>query len=309
MTDDPAIRTAIAWLHATQQPDGAWPTFSARHADMSAARLLPGCVYPTTYVLAALRHCPNDPPVDTIRAHAAAFLRRERNADGSWSYTGRATQRVPPDLDDTACAAAALLTLGERPDLALFQLLWENEAAPGGPYYTWIGVNQTPHHLLAHHRDALVNANILWLAGLLGLPLPGTAAYLNDCVLNGDLAQASDYCIEPHLLVYTLARAAHANPNALTPAARIALRAYALHLPAPPVETQPWRIACIAASLALLAERTAAAPYCTALRHCQLADGSWPLAAAYSGYPPWLDGAPALTTALAIEALWLTLDR
>lgn len=232
-------------------------------------------------------------------------MRAERNNDGSWSYEGRATHRVPPDLDDSACAAAALLTLGERPDLTFFQLLWENEAAPGGPYYTWIGVNQTPGHLLARHVDALVNANILLCAAMAGMPLPGVTAYLADVVQRGALADASDYCLDPHLLVYALARAAaHGGVAEFAPALP-ALRTYTLSLPAPPAERRALHLACLAATLLALGDPQSAQPYLTALLEAQQPDGSWPAAAAYSGYPPWFDGSPALTTAIALDALAL----
>ncbi len=303
MLDQRPIDAALAWLQAAQRSSGELPTLTARRFDMADAHPHPCCVYTTTYVIHALRHFTAHPTASAVRSAAGAFLRAERNPDGAWSYEGRATRRVPPDLDDTACAAAALLTLGERPGLELFQLLWENEAAPGGPYYTWIGVNQMPGHLLARHLDALVNANVLLCAGLAGISLPGAAAYLVDLIKRGDLAAASDYCLEPHLLVYAIARAAIDGAVAeLTPALP-ALHTYALNLPAPPGETQPLRLACLTATLLALGDPAAAEPYLMALIAAQAPDGSWPAAAAYSGYPPWFDGAPALTTAIALDAL------
>lgn len=297
------IDAALAWLQATQRPSGELPTLTARRMDLADAREHACCVYTTTYVIHALRHFADHPTAGAVRNAAGAFLRAERNADGSWSYEGRATRRVPPDLDDTACAAAALQTLGVRPGLELFQLLWENEAAPGGPYFTWVGVNRTSGHLLARHLDALVNANVVLCAGMAGMALPGAAAYLADLVLRDELADASDYCLEPHLLIYAIARAAVDGAVAHLAPALPALRAYALRLPAPPQESQPFRLACLAATLLALGEPAAAEPYLAALLAAQAPDGSWPAAAAYSGYPPWLDGAPALTTAIALDAL------
>jgi hypothetical protein len=297
------VRSALAWLRSVQRPGGELPTYTARRTDMADAQAYACCIYTTTYVIHALGRFADHPTAAAVRNAAAVFLRAQRNADGSWSYEGRATRRVPPDLDDTACAAAALLTLGEQPALEFYQLLWENEAAPGGPYYTWAGVNQQPGHLLARHLDALVNANILLCAGLAGMALPGAAAYLDDVIGRGALAAASDYCLEPHLLVYALARAAIDGAVAdLTPKLP-ALRAYALSLPAPPQERQPFRLACLAATLLALGDQEAAAPYLAALLAAQAPDGSWPVAAAYSGYPPWIDGSPALTTAIALDAL------
>lgn len=290
------IERALAWLQATQRPSGEFPTFTARRQDMLDAQPYACCVYTTTFVLHALRHFTHLSPTETLRHSAATFLRREAHADGSWSYEGRATQRVPPDFDDTACATAALLGLGERPSFAFYQLLWQNESAPGGPYFTWLGVNNR-NHLLTRHLDALVQANVLFCASMADLELPGIVAYFHDLFRSGDLVMASDYCLTPHLLIYAIARAYADGPTpALTPllpALQLAARSLATD--------NPFMLACKTASLAALA--TPDTTLLADLLAAQQPDGSWPLAAAYSGYPPHLDGSPALTTAIALDAI------
>ncbi|HMQ33940.1 MAG TPA: hypothetical protein PKD53_24625, partial [Chloroflexaceae bacterium] len=222
---------------------------------------------------------------------------------GSWSYEGRATPRVPPDLDDPACAAAALCALGEGPDLRLFRLLWANEAAPGGPYYTWAGVNGG-EHMLARQLDPLVNANVVFCAALAGFELPGAAAYLR-AQIDGDLGRASDYCLSPHLLVYALARALADGPaRALSPAAP-ALLAHARAVGA----GEPFQLACAAAAMLALGDAGGARPLLGALLAAQGADGAWPIGLAYTGYPPYFAGAPGLTTAIALDALGRALGR
>jgi hypothetical protein len=294
---DRAARRAINWLHAAQRPTGELPTLTARGPDMADARAYPCCVYTTTFVAHALARFPHISVAERVRAAAGAFLRAEANGDGSWSYEGRATSRVPPDMDDTACATAALLSLGERPGLGFYRLLWENEAAPGGPYFTWLGVNGAGDHLLAGQVDALVQANLLLCAGMAGLELPGVAGYLLDVIARDDLALASDYCLTPHLLVYAIARAYADGPAPGLAPALPALRAAALALPA----TNAFELACRAAAIAALGAPDNQA--LVGLLAAQHPDGSWPMAAAYSGYPPHLDGSPALTTAIALDAL------
>jgi hypothetical protein len=269
---------------------------------MADARPYPCSVYTTAFAIHGLRRFADHPRARAIRAAAAAHLRAERNPDGSWSYEGRATSRVPPDLDDSACAAAALLDIGERPDFGFYRLLWEGEAAPGGPYYTWVGVNAGAN-LLARHLDALVNANTLLCAGLAGMELPGAAAYLCDVAARGAWEGASDYCLTPHLLLYCAARAYADGPAAALAPAMPGLRAAALALPGPPAEAEPFRLACLAAALLAAGDGAAAAPHLAALLDAQFPDGSWPIAAAYSGYPPHFDGSPALTTAIALDAI------
>ncbi len=293
-----AAARAVSALRAMQRPSGELPTYEAPTRTMAEARPYACSVYTTTFAVHALRHFVALPAAAATLAAAGAHLRAERNPDGSWSYEGRATTRVPPDLDDTACAAAALAALGERPDLRLFRLLWENEAAPGGPYYTWVGVNAGPD-LLARQADALVNANLVFCAALAGFELPGAAAFLCELVAAGDLSPASDYCLTPHLLVYALARAYADGPaQALAPAAP-ALLAQARHL----ATEEPFQLACAAAALLALGDAAAAGPLLGALLAAQLDDGGWPIGLAYTGYPPYFAGSPGLTTAIALDAL------
>jgi hypothetical protein len=290
---------AIGWLQANQRPSGELPTLSARRRDMADARPYPCCVYTSTFVIHALGRFAELPAAAAVRAAAGGFLRAEANPDGSWSYEGRATRRVPPDMDDTACATAALLALGERPGLGFYQLLWENEAAPGGPYYTWLGVNGPGGHMLAGQVDALVQANLLLCAGMAQLELPGAAAHLCAAVAGGRLAEASDYCLTPHLLIYAIARAYADGPvPSLAPAAPALLAAAR----AEQADT-PFELACLAAALLALGAPEPARPHLAALLGAQRPDGSWPAAAAYSGYPPHFDGSPAFTTAIALDAL------
>ncbi|NTV62038.1 MAG: hypothetical protein HGA65_00675 [Oscillochloris sp.] len=296
---DAALCRAVAWLQAEQRPSGELPTFTARRLDMVDAQPYACCVYTTTFVMHALGRLRDLPAAAAVRHAGAAFLRAEANDNGSWSYEGRKTRRVPPDLDDTACATAALLGLGERPSLGFYRLLWENEAAPGGPYFTWLGVNGPGAHLLARQVDALVQANLLLCASMAGMNLPGVVSYLLDIIARGALDQASDYCLRPHLLIYTIARAYADGPAPGLAPGLPALRSTALAL----ASNTPFELACQAAALAALGAPTDLAP----LRAAQLPDGSWPMAAAYSGYPPHLDGSPALTTAIVIDAIGRTI--
>jgi len=296
-----AAQRAIVALAALQRASGELPTLTARHADMRDARPYACSVYTTSFVIHALRHFAGLPAAAAILRVAGEHLRAQRNPDGSWGYEGLATSRVPPDLDDTACAAAALLTLGERPGLSLFRLLWENEAAPGGPFYTWVGVNDGAH-LLARQLDALVNANLLLCAAMLGQPLPGALAYLLDVTTNAHFEAASVFCLTPELLAYALTRAYADGP---LPALEAAVRAGLLALG---TGDGPLTLACRANALLALGERTEAMPLLAALLAQQEADGAWLCVAAYSGYPPHHDGSPALTTALALDAIGRALN-
>jgi hypothetical protein len=277
-----------------QRPRGDFAMLTSRSPSMARARAYECNIYSTALVAYALGRFAELPAAAMALRSAGDFLLAEQNDDGSWSYEGRATWRVPPDLDDTACAVVALHGLGERPGLSFYRLLWENEAAAGGPYYTWAGVNGGAH-LLARQVDALVNANVVLAAARAGQRLPGAVSYLLD-VTRSDLDGASDYCLTPHLLVYALARACADGPAPeLAPAVRAGLAALG------PCD-DAFRTACRASALLALGEQEAP-PELGALLAAQLPDGSWPLAAAYADYPPYHAGSPALSTAVALDAL------
>ena len=295
------IEHALSFLAAYQRPSGELPTLTSRYTSMADARPHPCSIYVTAFVALALARLADQPIASAVQKQACAHLRAERNPAGSWGYEGRATRRVPPDLDDSALAQAALVACGEPADLAFFRLLWENEARPGGPYYTWVGVNGQDH-LLARQIDGLVNANLLYAATLCRMPLPGTVAYLRDVIASASYDHASVYCFTPHLLAFCIARAIGAGAVGMAAAAPT-LQAYVTSTLLPAAEN-PFQLACSVAALAYLGTPAAKLePQREALRAAQLTDGSWPVAASYSGYPPHFDGSPALSTAIAIEGL------
>lgn len=300
-----ALEQGLDFLRRSQRPSGEFTTYSADRPDLAGASPFPKAVYATTFVVQALSCLPPGPGVDEMQRRAGDFLAGEQDPSGAWNYHGRGEWPIPPDLDDTCCAVAALLKLGRHPDLSFYSLLWENESAPSGPYFTWIGLNDRPGDPRAREIDALVNANVLFCCGLLELPLPGTAAYLRRIIEAGAYLSHSVYCVSPHLLIYTLSRAyAEGRAGALAPVAP-ALRDEMLTRLAPPrSETSAFHLACLTASLINLnAAANVVEPYLTALLARQQADGCWPAWAAWRAYYPSYHGSPALTTALALEGL------
>jgi hypothetical protein len=306
----PAIRRGLAHLDRTQRPSGEFATFTGARLDLAGAERYLKSVYVTTFVIHALAQLPPEPQIAPIQRRAADFIAGEREEDGAWNYEGRGEWRVPCDLDDTSCAMAALATLGQRPALSFYTLLWQNEAAPGGPYYTWVGVHDRADFAYARQIDALVNANTLFCCGLLGLPLPGAAAYLEQ-VVRDDAYFESAYAVSPHFLIYAISRAyADGKVGALAPALPALQRYLLTRLPPPEAESSAFNLACLAAGLLNLgADRGIVAPYLDALLDAQQDEGGWPAWAAYAGFAPNYDGAPALTTALALEALGKYLRR
>ncbi|MBA3469796.1 MAG: hypothetical protein H0T53_09140 [Herpetosiphonaceae bacterium] len=300
-----SVERGLQFLQADQRPSGEWPTLASPSRDLRDAVAYAKSPYITSFVIHALQALPPDPRIVAMQARAAEFLQAEREDDGAWNYEGRGEWRIPADLDDTCCAMAGLIATGQRPDLALYTLLWGNEQTPGGPYYTWLDINELPDHPLAKEVDALVNANIVFCFGLLEVPLPGAVAYLVDLVERADYGRATIYGLSPHFLIYCLSRAAADGGVVELQAALPQLQRTILgELASPEAEPSAFNLACL--SVALLncgADAATVAPYLGALLAQQQPDGSWPAWAAWLSFSPNYDGAPALTTALALEAL------
>ena len=311
-----AVRKGVDYLSRIQRQSGEFTTYTGPSLDLSDAIPYPKSVYVTTFVVHSLGFLAADSRIDRIQLRAADFLEAEEE-DGVWNYEGRGVWRLPPDLDDTCCAAAALIAAGRRPPTAFYGLLWggvrSNEVAPGGPYYTYIGVNDVPDDPtfapFAREIDPLVNANVLFCSGLLGIELPGAAEYVARAVQSGDYRSNSHYVISHHFVLYAIARAhMDGGATALAPMASVALLFLTSGLPALHDEVSALNVACRAVSLLNLgADQGIVVPYLAALLDAQAADGHWPAWAAWAGFPPNFDGSPALTTSLALEALgkWL----
>jgi hypothetical protein len=298
-----AIEKGLTYLARSQRPSGEFATYTSPHLDMTGAKGRAKSTYVTTFVMHSLSCLPAGPIIAPMQQRAGEFLAGEQEENGAWHYDGRGRQQILPDLDCTACAVAALLTLGRRPDLSFYSLLWQNEVAPGGPYYTWLGVDHTSDSVHARDVDVLVNANILFCTGLLNLTLLGAAAYAQQLIHNQ--AYLGTYGVSPHLPIYALSRAyADGRVTALAPAMPVMQDYLLAQLLPPQTEPAALHVACLAAAL-LNAQAPLALvePYLAALLNRQQPDGSWPAWAAYVSYNANYDGAPALTTALALEAL------
>lgn len=300
-----AIEKGLTYLHQSQRPSGEFPTYFSPRLDMVGAKIYAKSVYITTFVIHSLCYLPNHPLIEPMQQRAAEFLLAEQEEFGAWNYDGRDNWRVPADLDDTSCAVAALLKLGYQPALSYYMLLWQNEAAPTGPYYTWIGVNEAPNYSQAKQVDALVNANILFCAGLLDLSLSGTVNYLQQIVQTESYQRDYLYAVSPHFLIYALSRSYADGQVTDFKSIVPILQNYILKKLSPPkMEPAALNVACLAVSLLNLETNpNEIVSYITSLLNTQCSDGSWPAWAAYLSYSPNYDGAPALTTALALEAL------
>lgn len=298
-----AIEKGLLFLRSAQTQDGSFENFSSR----TKSPFTPKQAYRTTFapslILAALN--PVEDAADLRRA-LAGWLLKEKSGQWSFNYWAKAapertTLPYPDDLDDTFCALIALYEYdaGIIDGTALgsiVKLLLATETRAGGPYRTWLVDPSSPK--VWRDVDLAVNSNIAYFLSLVADPLPNLTALLEQAIT--DRSWRSPYYPSPYPLAYYAART-YRGQNAAVLAEYLYRK-----------QRQGWWGNALDSALAItaltrLGHGAKCGPAVERLLSAQLADGSWPAGAF------WLDpalkdkavycGAPALTTALALEAL------
>lgn len=297
------IQNVISYLQKQQAADGSFGGATSPSITPFVGRRKQPTIFPTILILDCLREVIG---TEDIRLRAAKYLEGQVSDDGSWNYwdvtsTAKQAQPYPDDLDDTACALAALTRSGKSwvDGFRLGQfarLLVAAEQRPGGPYNTWlIDARKAPQW---QNVDVAVNANIGYALSLHAVRVSGLMGYLDQALAQDALT--SSYYVGELPVLYFLSRwyqgeqqhrlaakvAQYINQNAAVTALDTALLLSAACRAGLPKQ----QLAGLADSLQQAATG----------RH-------WPAAAfyvdpVYSGTQHY-GGSAALTTALALEAL------
>lgn len=285
----------LLFIANQQRPDGGFLAYSVTH---------PTRTYRTTFVPSLIALALHDVPGSgAVQKRIAKFLLAQKSADWSWNYWDRKSVHVrktpyPDDLDDTFLALAHLW----RYDKSLFtpalmarlaHLLFVTETEPGGPYVTWVA-DETADKAW-RDVDVIVNSNIAAFLDSQGVSLPPVTTLIEDAVEQNRLV--SPYY--PGLLpgAYLLARWYRGSKTEK-------LKQLVLAQQADGVWSDAHQTALAMSTLLRLdypaGELKKAAQYLA--RH-QQTDGSWQAGPMYIVDVEY--GAPALTTALCLEALAL----
>ena len=127
-----AVARALSFLKAAQQPDGGFLN-QFQYADQDP--ILVANVFPA----ALIAHCLSFSPAGrSVTERALDFLAAEASKEGVWSHFSSSQldqEFLPPDVDDTACASAALRQ-GCRPVPDNEALMLANRDRRG-LFYTW----------------------------------------------------------------------------------------------------------------------------------------------------------------------------
>jgi len=324
-----AVARGLAFMREAQLPSGEFPVYATTDPTMAERCELDPSIFPTALAARCLARCPDAAPL-VERAHD--FLVREMDGDGLWRHWTRDHPHfasLPPDLDDTSCAAATLAQAGRQlPEIR--DLLLANRDGRGR-FFTWIVprprwtgarhaslVARQLRHLPTlvmffrltsakpYDIDACVNANTLdWLGRFDGDE--AVVEFLLSVLRDGNERQCDKWYENPFVVRYFLSRALAAR----APGAGALIRERTAAA-APSGALEHALAAC-----ALLDWSEDASPHIAALLGGQARDGSWPRAALYHGgrarlksggfadphpdTPRW--GSEAITTAFAVEAL------
>lgn len=319
---------ALAFLESMQLPSGELPVFASTDPTLAEGCAPDPSVFPTTLAAYSLSFCDEAEPV---RRRALTFLAAEMDGNGLWRHWTREhphAAQLPPDLDDSSCAATAMaqsrlmdrnrrILLGNRRGDGLFLTWVLPRLLKGGADHrraAWPQLRHIPTLILFFRRtsaapgdvDAVVNANALFRLGA----FEGREKVIDFLlgVLRDGAEESRDKWYDNGFAVrYFISRAIGDDPSA----ADTILRRSATAVPANALE------AALALCTALNCGACPDDRSVAALLDRQSGDGSWPRAALYHGgrarlagggfaakhpdTPHW--GSEALTTAFAIEAL------
>ncbi|HAV15132.1 MAG TPA: hypothetical protein DCX25_02290 [Candidatus Pacebacteria bacterium] len=167
---------ALSWKNAY-----AWKLNETPHA----RNTLP-VIFPAFMFLHCTQLIKDNPQLDNMRGKICSWLMRHQTQETkTWNWwqrnaKERETRPYPDDLDDTACALAAIHAVnpqyitGEM--LAKFtSALCQSEQQPGGPYRTWLVSAKDKKW---HDVDPVVNCNIAYALSLFGVTLDQQIKYL-----------------------------------------------------------------------------------------------------------------------------------
>ncbi|MDB5170001.1 MAG: hypothetical protein JWN82_397 [Candidatus Saccharibacteria bacterium] len=296
-------QATITYLRDQQAADGSFGGLASPTIEPFAAKRKQATIFPTMLILDCLHDAVG---AEDVRLKATKYLQSQVSTQGSWNYWDKASQAkrqepYPDDLDDTACALAALARsdpnwlTGFR--LGQFaRLLVAAEGKPGGPYNTWlINTAKAPQW---QHVDLAVNANIGYALSLQSVELAGLTNYLDAAIEAGSLT--SDYYVGEAPVLYFLSRWYKGSQLA-------ALRAKVTQLiTGQAVKSALQQALLLSAGCKVGLAKAQLRPLAEALQ-ASCSAGHWPAAALYVdpvyNKQQHFGGSKALTTAFALEAL------
>ena len=302
-----AEKKGIDFLAASQKSSGGFTTHEWRVLTPDNKRAI-DTVFTAAQVLYSLSFCADVPAARGVRERAAAYLVRQQDGPGLWRYQGK-EDRVPPDVDDTSMAWAALQRDGQSTSREAFNAVRASRN-PDGLFNTWVGDPSTWSHIDSRDIDAVVNLNALLMFGLVQENFEAVCDNMLKRVEDDSFCRGSIYYPSPLAFTLALSRAyADGRVDCLKKAVpKIREATLALQEKDGGWGTD-YETALGVLTLLNLGERGAPSERGIALLISrQMADGGWALSTIYTGADNWtygryIYGSRDATTAFCVEAL------
>jgi len=306
----------LAFLEKSQLETGELPTY-AWFAGEEAKGAYVRTPFTASQILHSLTFVDGGPVAPRLRERAIAFLLAHREPPGLWRYygvdDGYYTQvyaqfghpKLPPDVDATAQAWAALSEQGVAVNPKVLELLMGNRTE-AGLFNTWIGAQETLTWMDGRERevDAVVNLNGLFAFARAGQPPPEVCQYAVTFTKTKGFHRGTLWYPSPLAYAYVLSRAYADGGATCLEEAIPAIRSYVL------THQQPdgrWGndLETALGVLTLLNMKERGEPLRQGIRRLlasQDADGGWAQAPLYRGAVLYY-GSRSLTTGFCLEAM------
>ena len=205
---DQAISRGIEYLGSEQDDAGSFKSLSSLDKKFSSHSIRHS-VFNVSLIALAMADNPGAAPIlDKI----SEYLLSQKSDNWSFNYWDRKTEEYasdnyPDDLDDTACAMAALYKI--NPDAVngealakVVSTLTLLEIKEGGPYRTWLVPKSAPK--IWQDVDPAVNSNTAYFLSLLDVRLPNINKLIDASISHGKIS--SPYYASDIAVIYFISR-------------------------------------------------------------------------------------------------------
>lgn len=322
---DKRIEKGLYYLYENQLPTGEFSSYVSFSPDMSDRRNI-SIVFDTGLIIRVLNLVENnladdedtEEIIQEMRTKADTFLLNNMEIHGVWRFFGK-NYYVPPDIDDSSVAFAALVGSGVNISNETLDYML-NYTTPDGRFYTYITSEEwlnssNPYYGSPEFKnnsiDPNVNANALYAYSLKNRTQDGAIRYLNDVAENKSFVNGSRYYPSPFVFTYLVTKVySDGKVKELEPS----IANIKDFLLATQKSDGGWGndMDTALATVSLLNIRYEGNPLETAIKHIlnnQNKNGSWNIYSYYfaPGSPPFWNpgyfGSYELTTSVNIEAL------